>query len=54
MPWVEEWRLASTTEPLSPPPNVRHLAAELSAIGRRSDLNPHQSAHMKQTRGDLL
>jgi len=42
LPWVEQWRLASSTEPLPVHPQVRHLAAELA---RTSGLSHHHLAH---------
>ncbi len=46
LPWLQEWRLAATTEPLPAHPDVRHLAAELAR-------NAHLS-RTTRTRGDLL
>jgi hypothetical protein len=52
LPWLEEWRLAATTEPLPAHPDVQVLAAELA----RTALLPHPdlSCTTTRTRGDLL
>lgn len=51
LPWLEQWRLAATTEPLPAHPDVQHLAAELARVPQlsRPDLS-----RTTQTRGDLL
>jgi hypothetical protein len=51
LPWLEEWRLAATTEPLPVHPDVQRLAAELA---RTSPLSHHLSCTTTRTRGDLL
>ena len=51
LPWLEEWRLAATTEPLPAHPDVQHLAAELA---RTPPLPHHLSCTTPGTRGDLL
>ena len=51
LPWLEQWRLAATTEPLPAHPDVQHLAAELASSPQlsRPDLS-----RTTRTRGDLL
>ncbi len=51
LPWLEEWRLAATTEPLPAHPDVQHLAGELARTPQLS--HPHLS-RTTRTRGDLL
>ena len=51
LPWLEEWRLAATTEPLPAHPHVRHLSAELA----RTQLSRADLSHPTRTsRGELL
>jgi hypothetical protein len=54
LPWLEEWRLAATTEPLPAHPDVQHLASELARIPQLP--HPHLSRTIRttRTRGDLL
>jgi hypothetical protein len=51
LPWLEEWRLAATTEPLPAHPDVQHLVAELTCIPQLSHLD---LSRINRTRGDLL
>jgi hypothetical protein len=51
LPWLEEWRLAATTEPLPAHPDVQHLLAELTCIPQLSHLDLSRTT---RTRGDLL
>lgn len=53
LPWLEEWRLAATSEPLPVHPDVQHLAVELARTRQLS----HPLAgttRTTRTRGDLL
>jgi hypothetical protein len=52
LPWLEEWRLAATTEPLPAHPDVQRLAAELARTAPL--LHPDLSCTTPGTRGDLL
>lgn len=54
LPWVEEWRLAATTEPLPVHPDVQHLAAELAHSGQLSQHDMSGTARETRIRGDLL
>ncbi len=54
LPWVEEWRLAATTEPLPVHPDVQHLAAELARTSQLSHHHLSRTTHATRTRGDLL
>jgi len=51
LPWLQEWRLAATTEPLPVHPDVQHLAAELTRTAQLSQLHLSRTT---RTRGDLL
>ena len=51
LPWLQEWRLAATTEPLPIHPDMQHLTAELTCTAQLS--HPHLS-RTTRTRGDLL
>ena len=51
LPWLQEWRIAATSEPLPAHPDVLHLAAELARTPR---LSHHQLSRTTRTRGDLL
>jgi len=51
LPWLQEWRLATTTEPLPIHPDMQHLTAELTRTAQLS--HPHLS-RTTRTRGDLL
>ena len=51
LPWLQEWRLAATTEPLPIHPDMQHLTAELTRTAQLS--HPHLS-RTTRTRGDLL
>jgi len=52
LPWLEEWRLAATSEPLPSHPDVQHLAAELARTCSLS--HPEPSPATTRARGDLL
>ncbi len=54
LPWLEEWRLAATTEPLPAHPDVQRLAAELAHTPQLSHLDPSRTTRTTRTRGDLL
>ena len=51
LPWLQEWRMAATSEPLPAHPDVLHLAAELARTPR---LSHDQLSRTTRTRGDLL
>jgi hypothetical protein len=51
LPWLEEWRLAGTCEPLPAPPQVQQLAAELART--RQGAAQHL-IRTTPTQGDLL
>ena len=51
LPWLQEWRIAATSEPLPAHPDVQHLAAELARTPR---LSQHHLSRSTRTRGDLL
>ena len=50
LPWLQEWRIAATSEPLPAHPDVQHLAAELARTPRL----PDHLSRSTRTRGDLL
>lgn len=50
LPWLEQWRLAATTEPLPAHPDVQHLVAELT---RTPQLSRPDQSRTTQTRGEL-
>jgi hypothetical protein len=52
LPWLEEWRLAATTEPLPAHPDIQRLAAELARTPPLSHLDLSRTT--TRTRGDLL
>lgn len=52
LPWLEEWRLAATNEPLPAHPNVQRLAAELARTSSLSHFD--LSCTTTRNRGDLL
>ena len=51
LPWLPEWRIAATSEPLPAHPDVQQLAAELARTAR---LSHHHLSRATQPRGDLL
>lgn len=51
LPWLEEWRLAASSEPLPAHPDVQQLAAELARI---PDLSHRDSSRTTRFRGDLV
>ena len=51
LPWLQEWRIATTSEALPAHPDVQHLAA---AIARTPQLSHHHLSRPTRTRGDLL
>jgi len=54
LPWIEQWRLAATTEPLPAHPDVQRLAAELARSSQRSLHRLSGTTRATRTRGDLL
>lgn len=54
LPWLEEWRLAATTEPLPAHPDVQHLVAELARTPQLSRPDLSRSPRITRTCGALL
>ncbi len=54
LPWLEEWRLAATTEPLPAHPSVQHLAGEIARVPQLSHPHLSRTTRTTRTRGDLL
>ena len=65
VPWLEEWRLAASSEPLPAHPDVQHLTAELARVPQQHREHPFQTRLARTTstsrdsrhvhlRGDLL
>lgn len=54
LPWLEEWRVATATEPLPVHPDIHHLSAELARAPQLSRPHLSRTSRTNRTRGDLL
>ena len=53
LPWLEEWRMAATDEPLPRHPDIASLTAELARSPHRRPTHLHHSSSTPRIPGDL-